>query len=279
MANDYRVNNLVRDEFGRPSGIVALNKEAGISSHDLVNKLRKKLGTRKVGHAGALDVFASGLLILLVGKSTKLADTLIKLDKEYVCRVVLGVATDTQDPEGKVIAADSIKNPELIKKATDTILDSFLGKYRQHVSIYSSVKVNGQKLRVMMRDDRFRADVYFKDPDKANKFIKFTPKEQNPQLKEFEVEVPAKEINFYELELLDSDTVDTDILPELAEQLDPKLKLYYLDIRVACSKGTYIRQFAEDLGTAFGYPAMLASLQRTQVGKVRISDATNIDHL
>ncbi len=102
MTIDFPVNNLKRDEFGRPSGIVAVNKPAGVTSHDLVDKLRKQLGTKKVGHAGALDVFADGVMIYLIGKSTKLSDKLMHLDKEYVTTIILGIATDTQDTEGKV---------------------------------------------------------------------------------------------------------------------------------------------------------------------------------
>ena len=74
MSNDYKINIIHRDEYGRPSGIVALNKPKDITSHDLVDKLRKRLNTKKVGHAGALDVFADGVMIYLIGKATKLSD-------------------------------------------------------------------------------------------------------------------------------------------------------------------------------------------------------------
>lgn len=277
MSHDYTVNNLTRDEFGRPSGIVALNKEAGISSHDLVDKLRKQLSTRKVGHAGALDVFASGLLILLVGRSTKLSNTLINLDKEYECRVILGVSTDTQDPEGTVTETTSIKDSKLVGKAAPTIISSFIGKQKQHVSTYSSVKVDGQKLRVLMRDERYNPEIEFRDNNK--KFIIFNPKQANPQLRKFEVEVPQKDINLYTVELLEHGEADSSFVHEISSQLPDDSKLYYLDIKIACSKGTYIRQFAEDLGKSFGYPAMLASLKRTKVGKVSLENVVELSHL
>ncbi len=174
MVIDYPVNNFVRDEYGRPSGIAAINKPAGVTSHDLVDKIRKELGTKKVGHAGALDVFAEGVMIYLIGKATKLSEKLMHLDKEYVTTVILGVATDTQDREGKVTEIKTgykIKDISNIRKT----LKGFVGEYMQYVSVYSSVKVGGRKLRVLMRDDNFDKQIRF--DTNAKKQLVLIPKD------------------------------------------------------------------------------------------------------
>ncbi|MFQ5493389.1 MAG: hypothetical protein ACE5DX_04485 [Candidatus Dojkabacteria bacterium] len=262
-----------RDEFGRPSGVFALNKQKGETSHDLVDKVRRQLGTRKVGHAGALDTFATGLVVILVGKDTKLANKLIDLDKVYKARLLLGVSTDTQDPEGTVTAAgavEALKKKDLEKIAA--VLESFKGKQQQLVSVYSSVKVGGKKLRVLMRDQRYKPETITEGDAKTLVF-----KALNGGVKDFEVKVPRKEIEIYDIKLVGNGTVselelnvDTQELPET---------LPYLDIEVHSSKGTYIRQLAEDIGGKLGHPAMLIELERLKVDDLTLEDALVISDL
>jgi len=269
------INNIVRDEFGRPTALLALNKPAGISSHDLVDRVRKQLQTRKVGHAGALDVFADGLMLVLVGKATKKANTLINLDKEYVANILLGAATDTQDREGQVTA---ISDPEHItEEQVRDALEDFAGEQEQYVSLYSSVKVDGNKLRVLMRDDRYDKDTYI-DED-GNKHLRMTPK-PDQSVKQIDIVVPRRLITMYEIELLSMETIPTAKVAEelsLPDDLPKQFKL--ATVRIRCTKGTYVRQFAEDLGEQIGIPACLFALTRTGIADVSIDDAVSLESL
>lgn len=125
------------------NGIIVVNKPSGITSRDVVNSVCKILGTKKVGHTGTLDPLADGVLVLCVGKATKLVDVITSNDKEYVAMVKLGILTDTLDVDGKVLEKRNcyVNKQELIK-----VLKSFIGKYNQEVPIYSAVKINGKKL-------------------------------------------------------------------------------------------------------------------------------------
>ena len=125
------------------NGIIVVNKLSGITSRDVVNSVCKILGTKKVGHTGTLDPLADGVLVLCVGKATKLVDVITSNDKEYVATVKLGILTDTLDVDGKVLEKRNyyVNKQELIK-----VLKSFIGKYNQEVPIYSAVKINGKKL-------------------------------------------------------------------------------------------------------------------------------------
>lgn len=124
-------------------GVLIVNKEKGVTSRDVVNKICKILNTKKVGHTGTLDPIATGVLVVCVGKATKLVEILTSEDKEYIATVKLGVLTDTLDTDGKVLEEKdvSIKKEDLVR-----ILNSFVGFYDQEVPIYSAVKINGKKL-------------------------------------------------------------------------------------------------------------------------------------
>jgi len=277
--NIYKINIIHRDEYGRPSGIVAINKPVDVTSHDLVNKIRKQLDTRKVGHAGALDVFADGVMIYLIGKATKLSDKLMHLDKEYTTTIILGIATDTQDTEGKITEIKTGYNIDDFKNSTE-ILKKFIGKQKQFVSVYSSVKVGGKKLRVLMRDEAYEKQISF-DKDN-NKQITLTPKAAESKLKTFSVKVPAKDIIIHNIELLESGNMPVKKMTKLNKQLaslPPSQEFPYLKIKVSSSKGTYIRQLAEDIGSQFGMPAMLLALTRTRVGETTIDDCIIIEDL
>lgn len=124
-------------------GILLINKEKGITSRDAVNEVSRALKTKKIGHTGTLDPNASGLLVLCVGKATKLVELLTNHDKEYIAEVTLGVKTDTIDPEGDILEEEDVYvDLEELKM----VLNSFKGKYVQEVPIYSAIKINGKKL-------------------------------------------------------------------------------------------------------------------------------------
>jgi len=130
-------------------GIIIVNKPKGYTSRDIVNIVSKCVGTKKVGHTGTLDPMATGVLIVCIGKATKLVDLLISKYKEYIAEVTLGIQTDTLDLEGNVLKQENVfVSDEEIK---DAVL-SFKGKYIQEVPIFSAVRVDGKKLYEYARE-------------------------------------------------------------------------------------------------------------------------------
>jgi len=125
-------------------GILLIDKPAGLTSHDVVMRARKVLKTKKIGHTGTLDPFATGLLVLCVGRATKLVGDLSVAEKEYEAKVILGLQTDTDDITGKPLKmaeVESIKDQEI-----RSVLNSFIGRSQQVPPAYSAIKVNGRKL-------------------------------------------------------------------------------------------------------------------------------------
>lgn len=132
-------------------GIVLINKEEGLTSRDVVNKIVKKLNLKKVGHAGTLDPIAKGLLVIGIGKGTKILDLLTMNTKEYIATSKIGIETDTLDISGNILNKTndfSLKREKLINT-----LNSFIGSYYQEVPKYSAVKINGKKLYEYARND------------------------------------------------------------------------------------------------------------------------------
>ena len=120
-----------------------IDKEKNMTSRDVVNKVSKILGTKKIGHTGTLDPLATGVLVLCVGKATKLVDLITGYDKEYIAKVCLGTLTDTLDITGNIIKE---KETNITKEEIENALKSFIPGYEQEVPIYSAVKINGKKL-------------------------------------------------------------------------------------------------------------------------------------
>lgn len=133
------------------NGIIVVDKPSKMTSRAVVNEVSKILNTKKVGHTGTLDPLATGVLVLCIGKATKLVETLTFNDKQYVATVKLGVLTDTLDTDGKVIKKEnvSLKKEELINT-----LKSFVGTYDQEVPIYSAVRKNGKRLYEYARENK-----------------------------------------------------------------------------------------------------------------------------
>lgn len=131
-------------------GIIVVNKPKGMTSRDVVNIICKEFKTNKVGHTGTLDPIAEGVLVLCIGKATKLVEYLTSNDKEYIATVKLGILTDTLDTDGNILkkSNDKINKDSLIK-----VLNSFVGTYNQEVPIYSAVKINGKKLYEYARNE------------------------------------------------------------------------------------------------------------------------------
>jgi tRNA pseudouridine55 synthase len=129
---------------GSPDGVLLVDKAEGMTSHDVVALARRRLGTRKIGHCGTLDPIATGLLLLTVGRGTKVQDLLMSEDKEYSGTFVLGVTTDTQDREGEVIQQRSV--PELDDRQIRTAFEKFRGDFYQLPPMVSAKKHGGVPL-------------------------------------------------------------------------------------------------------------------------------------
>lgn len=150
-------------------GLLIFDKEKGITSHDLVYKVRKKLGIKKVGHTGTLDPMATGVLVISIGKGTKTSDYILSSDKVYEAKIKLGVLTDSYDITGKILEEEDVNfTEEEIKDA----LIKFTGKISQRPPIYSALKVKGKKLYEYAREGK-------------------------------DVEIKKRDIEIYKIELLD----------------------------------------------------------------------------
>lgn len=131
------------------NGVFLVDKEAGVTSRDVVNEIIKKTETNKVGHTGTLDPLATGVLAICVGRATKLVDYLTSSNKTYIAEVTLGIETDTLDLEGKILKEEVVNcsDEDIIQ-----VISSMLGKYEQEVPLYSAIKVNGKKLYEYARE-------------------------------------------------------------------------------------------------------------------------------
>lgn len=134
------------------NGVIIVDKEKGKTSFDEIRDIRKKYNIKKVGHAGTLDPMATGVLIILVGETTKLSDYLMNHDKEYIATLKLGKKTDTGDSEGTIIEEKEI--PNLCKENVQNVLNTFIGKSKQIPPMYSAIKVNGKKLYELAREGK-----------------------------------------------------------------------------------------------------------------------------
>ena len=128
------------------NGIIIIDKPKGITSHDVVSKIRKLYHIKKVGHTGTLDPNATGVLPILIGNATKLSKYLTEHDKTYIATIKLGEQTDTLDSEGVIIKKSKVDEKNMQKGRIKEILQNFLGKQAQQPPIYSAIKVNGKKL-------------------------------------------------------------------------------------------------------------------------------------
>ncbi len=132
-------------------GIVNVNKPLGITSHDVVCRLRRLLGIKKIGHTGTLDPDASGVLPMCIGKGTKLAEMLTATDKQYLAQLTLGAFTDTQDASGEVLERFdvTVSEDEIREK-----IGKFIGEIEQIPPMYSAIKINGKKLYELAREGK-----------------------------------------------------------------------------------------------------------------------------
>ncbi len=205
------------------NGILNLYKPAGISSHDMVARVRRILREKRVGHAGTLDPAAEGVLPICVGQATRVVEYLSDARKVYAALLGLGISTDTYDREGRVTARSDV--PDFSPADLEKALSHFRGKIEQLPPVYSAVKIGGQPAYKAARAGTGT-----------------------------ELDLPPRPVEIYRLEITG-------------------WRLPWLKLWVECSKGTYIRSLAYDIGQALGCGAFMAGLVRVQSGPFHLKDA------
>lgn len=208
-------------------GFLVIDKPAGISSHDVVNRVRRILGTKKVGHTGTLDPFATGVLPIAVGEGTKAIQFLDEGEKAYEAVIRLGLVTDTLDITGAILQE---RDPTGVGQ--EQLLDAMArltGEISQVPPMYSAIKQGGQPLYKLAR-------------------------------KGIEVERPSRRVTIHRFELL-------------------AFERPFVTVRVHCSRGTYVRTLADDLGKMLGCGACLTELRRTMSGPFHLDNAITLEQL
>lgn len=210
------------------AGTFLIDKPEGASSFYMVRQVRRALGMKKVGHAGTLDPFATGLLIICAGRpATRMIGELMEGEKEYLATLRLGRETTTLDPEGEVTCEQAVG--QLAPEQVEACLQGFRGELDQVPPVYSALKHKGKPLYHYARQ--------------GIKIVK-----------------SPRRVRIYTLERTDGDRELSDVSP-------------FLTIRVVCSKGTYVRTLAADIGKALGCGAYLTALRRTRSGCFHVRDA------
>lgn len=279
MQKAFEINKIERDEFGRPSGILLLNKKKWITSHDLVDEVRKKFETRKVGHAGTLDPFATGLVIILVGKATKQSVDFLTLGKEYNATVLFGVSTNTGDVEGEIQNVSSSLN--LSKDQLEDAIKSLEPSYIQYVPVFSSVKIQGKKLRKLAHAaKRFEIRDWKSQDGEDGKEVIFYNEDGTVRdkinLPKKLVTIKTKVNSIRKVEARELKSYFHSSNSKNYSKLKQGNDFYIADITVDCSKGTYIRQLAVDIGEKLGIPSMLLELERTRIGEYTSRSAVEL---
>ena len=205
--------------------IIAIDKPEGWTSFDVVNKLRRLTGVKKVGHAGTLDPFATGVLLVCFANATKQVDALMELEKEYHGTLMLGSETDSHDVTGRVIAQRPV--PALTKAQLEPVVRRYVGEILQIPPMYSAIKKGGRRLYQLARKGEHIA-------------------------------LEPRRVTVYAFEMTAVN------LPEIS-------------FEVTCSRGTYVRALARDIGNDLGCGAFLKTLRRTRVGPYTAGAALSIE--
>lgn len=208
----------------RNESLLVIDKSPGPTSFDIVREVKRLSGGAKVGHTGSLDPFASGVLVLLLGRATKLSGTLLESDKVYRASLKLGEETDSQDCTGRVIEEKSV--PPLTRNNVDAVIEGLEGVWNQVPPVYSAKKVNGIRLYELARQDIY---------------VRLTP-------------IPVK---LFRMKLI-------------------SFQSPIIEFQVHCSKGTYVRSLASEIGRRLGTVAHLVELRRLACGSFSIDDSVTL---
>jgi tRNA pseudouridine55 synthase len=212
-------------EFSPFDGALLIDKPSGPTSHDVVDAIRRQFGIKKVGHCGTLDPNATGLLIIVLGRGTKLSEKLMSDDKVYEGTIKFGETTNSYDADGELVA--SLPVPPLTLEQLNEASLPFVGDLMQTPPMVSAVKIKGVPLYKLAR-------------------------------KGMEVEREARLIHIYNF--------------RFSAYTEP-----IAHFRLACTKGTYVRSIAHDLGQKLGCGAHLATLRRVVSGKFDIANSIPLD--
>lgn len=242
-----------------PSGLMVIDKPAGMSSHDAVSQMRRIAGTRRVGHAGTLDPAATGVLILGINKATKLLTYLVGQDKTYDATIRLGIETLTEDAEGEHNAAhpDAVEaltglDAEQMRARILEAVAQLSGDILQVPSAVSAIKINGVRSYA-----RVRSGEQVELAARPVTISEFTVHSVTPGFAEYVIEDPENE----------------------GEHAATSVPVIDCEVTVSCSSGTYIRALARDLGKILGTGGHLTALRRTRVGAVVLEDAADLAQL
>ena len=208
------------------SGIFLINKDKGLSSNKAIQKIRRRLNIKKIGHFGTLDPLAEGLLICGINRGTKLSERFLNLDKSYFSRIMLGIKTTTDDSEGNIIEE---KNIQASKKEIFETIKTFVGESKQKPPFFSALKYKGKPLYKYAREGKL-------------------------------VEKEPRDIKIYNI-------------------LDIAIENAFVSFKISCSKGTYIRSIARDLGDKLGCGGHLVELVRLSQGNFELKDAKKVDEI
>jgi tRNA pseudouridine55 synthase len=225
----------------RMDGVLVIDKPSGMTSHDVVARARHILHERRIGHSGTLDPFATGVLVILLGKATRLSQFLTGVDKEYEAIIRLGYSTDTGDRTGTPIPlpGPAAEVRHWTEQEIEAALQSLRGYIDQVPPMYSAKKVDGKKLYELAR----RGETVERKPVRVCIY-------------DFAAIRPGGQL--------------------IKDNLDGTFDFY---ARVSCSSGTYVRTLAEDFGKRLYVGAHLAELRRTRVGDLTIDQAITLEHL
>ncbi len=216
---------MATQEAPQLEGILLIDKPQGPTSHDVVDRVRRKLKMKRIGHAGTLDPNATGLLIILVGKATKVSQYLMSLDKEYQGEMKLGETTDSYDVEGEITETKDV--PTLTEDQIKEVFKGFVGDQYQTPPMFSAKKIDGVPLYKLARKGK-------------------------------EVKREPRFIRINELALVE-------------------MKLPMVHFYVSCTKGTYIRTLAHDIGQKLECGAHLTDLRRISSDKFDVDDAVMLE--
>ena len=213
--------------LGSLDGLLLVDKPSGPTSHDVVAQIRRRFHIPKVGHGGTLDPMATGLLVILLGKGTKISDRVMGHDKTYEATLRLGIETDSQDADGQVVAEKDAAAITAAQVAEQ--MQARLGDQMQLPPMVSAIKIKGVPLYKLARKGET-------------------------------VERPPKLVHVYRFELLAFRPPDVRFVVE-------------------CTKGTYVRTLAHDVGQSLGVGAHLVQLRRTKIGQLDVAKAFALDDL
>ncbi|WP_067783397.1 tRNA pseudouridine(55) synthase TruB [Actinomyces vulturis] len=228
-----------RSQVTAADGILLIDKDQGVTSHDVVAAIRRLAATRKVGHAGTLDPMATGLLTIGIGSATRLLTYLVGADKTYEATIRLGQTTSTEDADGDITSHDGVRLDSGFLLALESAMADLTGPQAQIPSAVSAIKVDGVRAYDRVRHGE-------------------------------DVQLEARDITVYAFDRLDH---------PLADIAEDGTAVVDCQVRVRCSSGTYIRALARDLGKAMGCGAHLTALRRTHVGAMDVGEAHSIASL